>query len=125
MVTTLCLVEGGSNKDIYILMQPEVDMLCCQQPTSIILSFAWLRFKCRQAMAVTCAAGTATDIFWHARRYMEQVSEALAGDQLHVAALLETLQRCKAEAITPAVAHEQVCVTRAKQPNHYAPVMLV
>lgn len=39
---------------------------------------------------------------------MEQVSEALAGDPMHVAAFMETLQRCKAKAITPAAAHEQV-----------------
>lgn len=40
---------------------------------------------------------------------MEQVSEALAGDPMHVAAFMETLQRCKAKAISPAAAHEQVC----------------
>lgn len=57
---------------------------------------------------MACAASNAVGQTWHACRYMEQVSEALAGDPMHVAAFMETLQRCKAKAITPAAAHEQV-----------------
>ncbi|BDA48198.1 probable RHOMBOID-like protein 5 at C-terminar half [Coccomyxa sp. Obi] len=48
--------------------------------------------------------------------YMEQVSEALAWDPMHVAAFMETLERYKAKAITPAAAHEQVAVILAGHP---------